>query len=52
MNLSANWKGLLFESFFVIFKAASWSTYLSMSYEAALKMTKKSFKNQRLRICG
>jgi alanine racemase len=31
----------LFESFSALFKAASWPTYSSMSYEAALKMTKK-----------
>ncbi len=45
MNLSTHLKSMLFESFFVLFKAASWLTYSSMSCEAALKMPKKSFKN-------
>jgi hypothetical protein len=31
-------------------KAASWSTYPSMSYEAALKSAKKHIKNQRFII--
>ena len=45
MNLSHYSKYVLFESFFVLSKAASWPTCSSMSCEAALKKTKKSFKN-------
>ncbi len=46
MNLSLNDKSLLFASFSASSKAASWSTYSSMSCEAALKSAKKTIKNQ------
>jgi hypothetical protein len=52
MNLSQNSKGSLFASFSASLKAASWSTYLSMSCEAALKAAKKTIKNQTFRILG
>jgi hypothetical protein len=41
-----NAKSSLFAPFYASSKAASWSTYPSMSYEAALKSAKKTIKNQ------
>jgi len=40
----------LFKTFSAFFNAASWPTYPSMSYEAALKTAKKTFKNSILQI--
>ena len=44
MNLSLNSKTTLFASFSASFKAASWPTLQSMSFEAALKFAKKHIK--------
>jgi len=52
MNLSLNHKNSLFASFSASSKAASWSTFPSMSYEAALKSAKKTIKNQNFSIKG
>jgi hypothetical protein len=52
MNLSLNAKSSLFASFLASSKAASWSTYLSMPYEAALKSAKKTIKNQNFILKG
>jgi type III secretion protein R len=48
MNLSQNSKNSLFASFSAFLKAASWSTYLSMSCEAAFKTAKKPSKIKHL----
>ena len=37
-------------TFSAFFNAASWPTYSSMSYEAALKTAKKTFKNSIFKI--
>jgi hypothetical protein len=50
MNLFLNDKSSLLASFSASSKAASWSTYLSMSYEAALKSAKKYIKNQNFNL--
>jgi hypothetical protein len=50
MNLSLNAKSSLFAPFYAFSKAASWSTYPSMSYEVALKPAKKTIKNQNFII--
>jgi hypothetical protein len=52
MNLSLNDKSSLFASFSTSSKAASWSTFASMSYKAALKSEKKYIKNQNFSIKG
>jgi len=52
MNLSKYAKPSLLAPFSAASKAASWSTYLSMSCEAALKSAKKYIKNQKLRMLG
>jgi hypothetical protein len=41
MKLSLNAKSSLYASFYASSKVASWSTFPSMSYEAALKSAKK-----------
>jgi hypothetical protein len=46
MNLFLHDKSSLFASS----KAASWSTFLSISYEAALKSAKKYIKNKNFSI--
>lgn len=52
MNLSQYAKPSLLAPFSAASKAASWSTYLSMFCEAALKFAKKHIKNQNLRMLG
>jgi hypothetical protein len=52
MNPSFNAKSSLFASFSASSKAASWPTYASMSFEAALKSAKKYIKNQNFIIKG
>jgi hypothetical protein len=52
MNLSLNVKNLPFAPFSASSKAASWPTFLSMSYEASLKSAKKDIKNQNFNIKG
>jgi hypothetical protein len=46
MNPTKKSKHLFSALFSASSKAASWSTYSSMSYEAALKSAKKIIKNQ------
>jgi len=52
MNPSQHSKTSLFVSFSASFKAASWSTYLSMSCETSFKAAKKYIKNQKFGIQG
>jgi len=52
MNLSQYFKHSLFASFSASSKAAFWSTYSSMSCEAALKSAKKYIKNPILKLLG
>jgi hypothetical protein len=52
MNLSKKYKYLLFAPFSASSKAASWSTYSSMSCEVALKTAKKTTKNQTFILLG
>ena len=50
MKLFLNDKSSLFASFPASSKAASWPTYPSMSYEAALKSAKKYIKIKPLAL--
>jgi hypothetical protein len=52
MNLSENFKHLLFALFFTPFNPVSWPTFSSMSCETRLKSAKKIIKNQTFKIYG